>query len=125
MSAAAQPALTRRDLEARLVEKCWKDPDFQRDVVADPKATFERHFGQKLPENVAIHIHEEDANTLHFSIPPAPTNMSELSEEELERVAGGTDATVILLTLGILMGGVIAGAAYTGASVAKGSSKPW
>lgn len=80
---------TRRDLETALIEKCWKDPEFKKKVVSDPKRMFEQHTGQKLPEQMKIFIHEEDANTLHFSIPPAPAKLAELSDEQLEKVAGG------------------------------------
>ncbi|HEX8894864.1 MAG TPA: NHLP leader peptide family RiPP precursor [Terriglobales bacterium] len=98
MSAAgAAPSLTRRDLETALIEKCWKDPEFKKQVVSDPKGMLERHTGQKLPAQFKIFIHEEDANTLHFSIPPAPTNMNELSDEELQRVAGGTDLIQLVI----------------------------
>jgi hypothetical protein len=80
---------TRRDLETALIEKCWKDPEFKMQLISDPKGMLERHTGQKLPPELTIFIHEEDANTLHFSIPPAPAKLAELSEEQLERVAGG------------------------------------
>jgi hypothetical protein len=92
-------ATTRRDLETALIEKCWKDPEFKKAVLSDPKGMLERHTGQKLPELIKILIHEEDANTLHFSIPPAPSNLTELSDDELERVAGGTDVIVTLATI--------------------------
>ena len=127
MSAASQPAFTRRDLETRLIEKCWKDPEFQKEVVSDPKGTFERHFGQKLPETLKVHIHEENANTLHFASPLAPQNLNELSDEELERVAGGTDLiislTVIAFTAAIVGSAAVTGA-YVGAST-TGKSSPW
>jgi hypothetical protein len=87
----AAQAVSRRDLETRLIEKCWKDPAFKKEVVSDPKGMLEKHIGQKLPEHVKIFIHEEDAGTLHLSIPPAPSNLTELSDEDLEKVAGGTD----------------------------------
>jgi hypothetical protein len=63
--------------------------------VRDPKGMLERHTGQKLPAQVKIFIHEEDANTLHLSIPPAPGNLTELSGEQLEKVAGGTEFVVV------------------------------
>jgi len=107
-------AATRRDLETALIEKCWKDPEFKKQVISDPKGMLERHTGQKLPAPIKIFIHEEDANTLHFSIPSAPSNLSELSDDELERVAGGTDVTVTFVVLsGILTAGVTAEAAAT------------
>lgn len=87
-------SVTRRELGARLIEKAWKDPEFKKAVVSDPKGLFENYLGKKLPEHLRIIIHEEDASTLHFSIPPAPRNLTELSDEDLEKVAGGTDVVI-------------------------------
>jgi hypothetical protein len=104
---------TRRDMETALIEKCWKDPEFQKAVVSDPRGMLERHTGQKLPPQVKIIIHEEDANTLHFSIPPAPANAEELSDEDLERVAGGTE---IGIAVAVSMAGLAASVLGTAAS---------
>ena len=82
-------ASTRRDLETLLIEKCWKDPEFKSQILSDPKGMLERHTGQKLPPQVKIFVHEEDANTLHFTIPAPPVNFGELSDDQLEKVAGG------------------------------------
>jgi len=94
MATAPQTGVTRRDLETALIQKCWKDADFKKQVVSDPKGMLEHHIGQKLPAQLKIVIHEEDVNTLHFSIPPAPSNVTELSDDDLEKVAGGTDISV-------------------------------
>jgi hypothetical protein len=110
-------ASTRRDLETLLIEKCWKDPEFKKQVLSDPKGMLERHTGQKLPAQVKIFVHEEDANTLHLSIPPAPGNLGELSDADLEQVAGGTDVSVTLLTIAVTAGVVSAGVSV--ASVAS------
>jgi hypothetical protein len=111
-------AATRRDLETALIEKCWKDPDFRKQVISDPKSMLERHTGQKLPAQIKIFIHEEDANTLHFSLPPAPSNLTELSDDDLERVAGGTEFVVAVIAgtaaaVGVLASGASASAAIT------------
>jgi hypothetical protein len=110
----ASAASARLDLEAALIKKCWQEPDFRKQVVADPKGMLEKATGQKLPDNVKIFIHEEDRSTLHLSIPPAPKNMNELSDEDLERVAGGTELVlgttlIMAATMGIAAAG---GAAY-------------
>ena len=113
-------AATRRDLETALIEKCWKDPDFKKQVVSDPKGMLERHTGQKLPAQVKIFVHEEDANTLHLTVPLAPASLNELSDEDLERVAGGTDVGVTIMTI---LGGVlsaVSGAASAGMTISKG-----
>jgi hypothetical protein len=109
-------AATRRDLETALIEKCWKDSDFKKQVMSDPKGMLERHTGQKLPTQVKIFIHEEDANTLHFSIPPAPSNLTELSDADLEKVAGGTDVWLTIVVTAAV-GGAVASGAAAGAAV--------
>jgi hypothetical protein len=104
----------RRDLETALIEKCWKDTEFKKAVLSDPKGMLERHIGQKLPAQIKVFIHEEDANTLHFSIPPAPSNLSELSDDDLEKVAGGTEIGITIVVLsGVLGAGITAEAAIT------------
>jgi hypothetical protein len=115
-------AVTRRDLETALIEKCWKDPEFKKTVLSDPKGMLESHIGQKLPAPLKVFIHEEDANTLHFSIPPTPSNLSELSDDELEKVAGGITPTVVVF-LTIAAGSAVASAAGGGAAVTV--SKGW
>jgi hypothetical protein len=98
MATTPSQVVQRRDLETALIEKCWKDPEFKKAVVSDPKGMLERHTGQKLPPQMKIIIHEEDANTLHLSIPPAPGNVTELSDADLEKIAGGTE-----LALGVTL----------------------
>lgn len=114
-------ALTRRDLETRLIEKAWRDPVFRKDIVKDPKGMLEKHTGQKLPQQLRIYVHEEDANTLHFSIPSTPSNLNELSDEDLERVAGGTD--LLLTAIGSAI--VVTVGSIAGTAAATAILKPW
>jgi len=109
----ASPAAARLELETALIKKCWQDPVFQKEVVADPKGMWEKATSQKLPDNVKIFIHEEDHNTIHLSIPPAPSKVGELSDAELEQVAGGTEIALgfaIIMTIATAIG---ASAGYT------------
>ena len=119
----AAQAATRRDLETALIEKCWKDPDFKKQVMSDPKGMLERHTGQKLPAPIKIFIHEEDANTLHFSIPVAPSNLTELSDAELDRVAGGTD--LIYTVVATIAAIVTAASAATGGVAVATPTGAW
>jgi hypothetical protein len=83
-------------METALIEKCWKDPSLRREWSGDPKSMLERHTDRDLPEQIRIFVHEEDANTLHLAIPVAPANLSELSDEDLAKVAGGTDVALTM-----------------------------
>jgi nitrile hydratase alpha subunit len=109
---------THRDMGEALIRKCWKDPAFQKAIVSDPRGVIEKQLGQKLPPNLKIVIYEEDANTLHFSLPPAPANLSELSEDELERVSGGTEVGIFVATV-FLAAATIAGAGVTALNAEK------
>jgi hypothetical protein len=117
----------RIQLRTALIERCWKDPEFQKKVVADPKGMFEQASGRKLPENVKIIVHEEDANTLHLAIPPSPEQLAELSDEDLERVAGGTEfvASLIALIGTALIATASAAATATITAGATGQKSPW
>ena len=84
--------------------------------MTDPKGMLEGFFGKSLPSDFKVVIHEEDANTLHLAIPPAPSNATELSDDELERVAGGTE--LVLVTIGLV-------ASATAIGVATGKSAGW
>jgi Nitrile hydratase, alpha chain len=123
----ASPQITpsdnqRNQLRAALIEKCWKDPEFKTQIIADPKGMYEKHTGRKMPDNFKLIIHEEDANTLHFSIPQAPSATTELSDEELERVAGGSEVIIVLLTL---VGASVAASVYASAVAGAGKADPW
>ena len=119
-------AVTRRDLETALIEKCWKDPEFKKTVLSDPKGMLERHIGQKLPAQIKVFIHEEDGNTLHFSIPMAPSNLTELSDDDLERVAGGTDLVIVTAAITAATGLVAsAGTAATVSVIVGKATGAW
>ena len=87
-------ALSRSEMEALIVQRAWKDDAFRDEFVADPKATIEKYSGQKLPAELKIVALAEDDKTIHFVIPPKPANADELSDEDLEKVAGGIDFIV-------------------------------
>jgi hypothetical protein len=102
--APTQAPLTRKDIEAKVVALAWQDDAFRRKFVADPKRQFEERLGIKLPQSLTMTAHGETGNSLHFVIPAKPpVNLDELSDEELERVAGGTDISVIAAVAGMVI----------------------
>ncbi|WPL16508.1 NHLP leader peptide domain protein [Thiorhodovibrio winogradskyi] len=84
--------MSRAELEAKIVARAWEDEEFHQKFLADPKAMFEDYMGAKLPASLVMTAHQEDADHLHFVIPAKPAvDLDELSDEDLEKIAGGVD----------------------------------
>lgn len=81
----------RNSVQSQLVAKAWKDEGFREELKRDPKAVLEREMGVRLPEHVNVQVHEETADTIHVVLPAHPNQAAQmqLSDEELEAVAGG------------------------------------
>src|SRR5215831_8299230 len=74
--------------QARLIAKAWHDARFKQALLQDPRAVVEREFGTGLPAEITMRVVAEDAHTQYFVLPPALSDL-ELSDEQLEQVAGG------------------------------------
>ena len=59
---------------------------------------------------------------MHLSIPPAPSNLTELSDEDLEKVAGGKDivASIVAAVTGALVSGGLASGISAGVTHSQG-----
>jgi hypothetical protein len=98
--------LTRHDLEAKIVKRCWENEAFHREFTADPGGTFVKHLSVQRAGLPNIVVHEEEPDCWHIVIPLKPTNAGELSEEDLEKVAGGTTPTVVATVAASVIGTV-------------------
>jgi hypothetical protein len=82
----------RAEMERRLIEKSVEDDGFRRRLIEDPKGAVEEELGTRLPEEVRIVTVEESADTIYLVLPGTPTagrEGGELSDQQLESVAGG------------------------------------
>jgi hypothetical protein len=96
-------SLTRHDLETKIVKRCWDSEQFCREFTADPTGTFVKYLqvpGESLPKIV---VHEETPGSWHIVLPAKPGNANELSEQELEKVAGGVTPTIVVSTVSTAM----------------------
>ena len=84
---------SRRQIEQQLLRKATTDAQFRQDLLANPKAAIAAEYGITFPETVTIHIHEETPTSLHLAVPIPIVSTDELSDEELESVAGGITST--------------------------------
>lgn len=127
--------ISRKDLEAKIIAKAWTDEAFRRKFLADPKAQFEEHLGTRLPETLQISAYQEDADSLHFVIPERPKgDLDELSDEDLEKVAGGLGVVGVTVLLGTIVvsitASVVGSAAASGVAsaittIAVGAATGW
>ena len=83
----------RQQLEQKLIEKAMKDESFRNQLIENPGAAIEAETGMKIPDYILIKVLEEDPQSVYLVLPQLPlqNNEMELSEAELESVAGGND----------------------------------
>ena len=71
----------------QLVARAWADPAFKARLLADP-ATVLKENGVVVPAGIEFRVVENTDTVIHLTIPLKPPP-EELSEEELNRAAGG------------------------------------
>jgi hypothetical protein len=92
----------RAEMERRLIEKSIEDDAFRRRLLEDPKWAVEQELGTQLPEEVRVVALEETQDTIYLVLPGTPTagaEGGELSDQELEKVAGGVEGWIVYDTI--------------------------
>jgi hypothetical protein len=84
-----EQAPTRHDLEANIVKRCWKDESFREEFTADPADTLVKYLQVPAVSLPKIVVHEEPAGSWHIVLPAKAASGQELSETDLEKIAGG------------------------------------
>ncbi len=70
----------------KIIARAWRDPAFKAKLLADPHATL-KEAGLQVREGVTVTVVENTDTHHHLVLPPKPTG--ELSDAELDKVAGG------------------------------------
>jgi hypothetical protein len=110
-TAATPPAaLTRRELEARIIAKAWKDPNYKARLLSNPKAVLQAEISAidpdiSLPAALQVGVHEEGPNLYHLVLPRNPREiaLSEVLGDDLEAVAPQTVAVVVVAAVVVLI----------------------
>ena len=84
----------RAEMERRLIERSLEDEAFRQRLLADPRAAIEQELGTQLPESIEVRAVEETPEIIYLVLPSAsPIGQGgELSDQELDAVAGGMPA---------------------------------
>ena len=73
-------------LYAKIIAKTWRDPAFKEELIANPAAALKSE-GIDVPAGLTVIVLENTEQQFHLVLPSVPTD--ELSDEELDSVAGG------------------------------------
>jgi len=98
--------MTLKEVEGAIAAQAMKDEAFRQEFLSNPKGSIEKYSGQSLPADLKIVAHENSEKELHFVLPPKIS--SELSDEDLEKVAGGeffVAAAIITAVSGLVSAG--------------------
>src|SRR6516164_8265910 len=96
------PPLTRHDIEAKIVKRSWEDEAFRQELTDDPVGTAVKYLGLPAANLPNIVVHEEPVGSWHIVLPAKPANAGELSEEDLEKVAGGITPLAVLTAVAVV-----------------------
>ena len=81
---------TRAELDGLIHNRLATDPGFRDALLADPRTAVAGLLGVKLPDFVTFEVHEESLTHVHLVIPDQ-TSSGEISDQDLELVAGGVN----------------------------------
>ncbi len=76
---------------AQVIARAWSDPDFKAQLLDDPKTVL-AGYGIDLPTGLNLKIVENTADTMHVVLPAVPSQAGDLSDEDLQNLAGGKKA---------------------------------
>jgi hypothetical protein len=84
---------SRVEWERKLIQRSLEDEDFRQRLLADPKGIIEQELGGRFPESIEVRVVEESAQIIYLVLPSAsPLGQGgELSDQELDAVAGGDE----------------------------------
>ncbi len=94
---------------SKIAQRAWTDSAFKARLLSNPKETAEE-MGLKLSPDMQVKVWENTASAQHMVLPLNPAN-SELSDADLETVAGGGLSKGAQVALGCGAGGAAAGIA--------------
>ncbi len=76
------------ELRIEIIVRAWKDPEFKARLLKSPRVAF-KEMGAELPDEIEVRVVEDKPKTMTFVLPRAVANVNELSDRDLQKLAGG------------------------------------
>ena len=90
---SGEQGTNQEQLQAQVLERASRDRAFRQQLQQNPKGTLEQTFDVQIPDFIAVEVVEESPSKIYLVLPPAtPEVGQELSDRDLEAVAGGWTA---------------------------------
>ena len=88
-----------QELLQTIIQKAWEDEAFKQELIANPLDAIEKATGDRvsIPEGKTLIVKDQTNDAVIYINIPAEPNMDdmELSEEQLEDVAGGVGVSIL------------------------------
>ena len=81
----------------QIIAKCWADEKFKKEFIKDPAKVLKEN-GLNIPEGMGFKVLENTEKLSHIIIPLKPSQ--ELSDEQLDKAAGGSSCDSTAGTIG-------------------------
>jgi hypothetical protein len=85
----ATQTLTRDEIEDIVIGNASKHPQYREALLKNPKKVIETQLNNKLPDGLNVKVVQETGDTIFLRLPHKISEGSELSDTDLEQVAGG------------------------------------
>ena len=80
--------LEERKEYAKIIARAWADEEFKQRLLGDPSTVLKEN-GIDIPAGMTVRFVERQETEILVPLPPQPPESAELSDEDLEKVAGG------------------------------------
>jgi hypothetical protein len=81
--------MTRGEMQDLLVKFAMESPQYRQALLEKPREVVAAQFQIQIPAHVNLKVIEDTASTVHIVLPHVVKEGSELSDADLEAVAGG------------------------------------
>ncbi|WNJ16384.1 NHLP leader peptide family RiPP precursor [Pontibacter sp. G13] len=104
-------------LISQIIKRSWEDDSFKNALMANPEATIQETFGASLETKPGTTLKVSDQTNpdhVYLNLPPKPNyDEMELTDEQLELVAGGEFVVSAVVISGIVTATATATLTYT------------